>query len=227
MPNWCFNELTIKDNSHEILSEVKKFCIGSEWDKDKKRMNHFFDFNRILKMPESMNIECGSRTDDSCRYYCMKNDKDVPKASLRHPLRFSRNADGKLLSVEEYEKDEHFGQEEFELGHKVYTNLVKYGFVGWYDWAIENWGTKWNSCDSDGDFQDVTDNEIFIQFDTAWTAPFPVIMKLSEDFPTAEITLHASYEGGDDDDVVTYKNGFVIHEEEIPHHDDDYDEYAE
>ena len=226
MPNWCFNELTIKD-SPETLSKVKEFCIGSEWDKEKKRMNHFFDFNRIIKMPESMKIESSSRTEDSCRYYCLKDGKPIPSNSLRRRLSFSKNDAGELPTGDEYEKDWHFVQGEFELGRKVYCNLLGYGFLCWYDWSLENWGTKWNACDSDGAFQDVEDDEILIQFDTAWTAPFPVVHALSKKFPTAEITLHSSYEGGDDDDVVTFEDGFIISEEEIPHPDNDYEEYAE
>ncbi len=51
---------------------------------------------------------------------------------------------------------------------------------GWYNWNCENWGTKWNAYDCkqiDGG----------VQFDTAWSAPRPVIEKLSQMFPDVKI----------------------------------------
>lgn len=50
----------------------------------------------------------------------------------------------------------------------------------WYDWSIENWGTKWNSYN----FQPLDDQARYeFSFDTAWSPPSPVIEKLVSDFP--------------------------------------------
>jgi hypothetical protein len=43
----------------------------------------------------------------------------------------------------------------------------------WYDWSLENWGTKWNSYDGN-----VTDEGI--SFNTAWSPPTPVIVELAK-----------------------------------------------
>jgi len=43
----------------------------------------------------------------------------------------------------------------------------------WYDWCVENWGTKWNSYDGN-----VTENGI--GFNTAWSPPVGVIVALSK-----------------------------------------------
>ena len=43
----------------------------------------------------------------------------------------------------------------------------------WYDWAVGNWGTKWNSYEGN-----VTENGI--GFSTAWAPPTPVIVELSK-----------------------------------------------
>jgi hypothetical protein len=56
------------------------------------------------------------------------------------------------------------GREEREL----------YGTNNWYDWSIENWGTKWNTCSS------YLEDDNTIIFDTAWSAPIPVFCKLAE-----------------------------------------------
>lgn len=46
---------------------------------------------------------------------------------------------------------------------------------GWYNWRVENWGTKWEGYD--GRFND--DQSVFT-FDTAWSPPLPIIKKLAE-----------------------------------------------
>jgi hypothetical protein len=46
---------------------------------------------------------------------------------------------------------------------------------GWYDWCIQNWGTKWRGYD--GRFND---DQTAFSFCTAWSPPLPVIKKLAE-----------------------------------------------
>jgi hypothetical protein len=52
---------------------------------------------------------------------------------------------------------------------------------GGYEWCIENWGTKWGFCESR--IVDENDGGISYQFDTAWTPPKPLIVKMGEMFP--------------------------------------------
>ena len=74
----------------------------------------------------------------------------------------------------------------------------------WYDWRIENWGTKWNAVDA----QSTEDGFIF---DTAWSAPLPVIKKLSENFPSIEFNLTwADEDAGQNCGLIVYKNGVEI-----------------
>lgn len=56
-----------------------------------------------------------------------------------------------------------------------------YGKNNWYDWSIENWGTKWNSDDVE-----IENNEI--QFLTAWSPCDPVIAALAKMYPTMRFT---------------------------------------
>lgn len=48
---------------------------------------------------------------------------------------------------------------------------------GWYDWRVDNWGTKWNAYDSEPN-----DNENEINFLTAWGCPFPIYRQISLKF---------------------------------------------
>lgn len=45
----------------------------------------------------------------------------------------------------------------------------------WYDWAVENWGTKWNSFDGN-----ISDDYSGVGFVTAWSPPIPVISALAK-----------------------------------------------
>lgn len=69
----------------------------------------------------------------------------------------------------------------YETGRQYVSNYEKYSFPTWYEWCIHNWGTKWNASDT------VILNTDTILFDTAWSNPEPVIMKLAEMYPDAEI----------------------------------------
>lgn len=62
----------------------------------------------------------------------------------------------------------------------------KYGENNWYDFCRKNWGTKWNSYNSEYhvDYEEGCNTIIF---DTAWSAPQKVIMKLSSMFPDVEL----------------------------------------
>jgi len=47
---------------------------------------------------------------------------------------------------------------------------------GWYDWRLENWGTKWDVYETRCDRIDA--NTLQLYFYTAWSPPFPVFDKL-------------------------------------------------
>jgi hypothetical protein len=64
---------------------------------------------------------------------------------------------------------------------------------GWYQWRLENWGTKWDL--SEQEQREVADQLISedcdfqAQFMTAWSPPIEIIASLSEMFPHDEFTL--------------------------------------
>jgi len=58
-----------------------------------------------------------------------------------------------------------------------------------YDWEIENWGVKWGACEVC--FEELGD-EIQYAFETAWTAPTPMMEKWSSQYPM--LTFSLSYE---------------------------------
>lgn len=84
--------------------------------------------------------------------------------------------------------DEYHGTHGWKDGQQVGNTDIN-----WYVWNNRNWGTKWDACRPDM-FTD-TPEEIAFTFDTAWSPP-TCFDKLSEQFPTAEITLRFQEEQG-------------------------------
>jgi hypothetical protein len=68
----------------------------------------------------------------------------------------------------------------------------KHGRNNWYDWSIENWGTKWNSCDGYLNEIDETscDKSILdFSFSTAWACPYKIYSKLAQLYPNLIIEV--------------------------------------
>ena len=55
----------------------------------------------------------------------------------------------------------------------------------WYDWRLENWGTKWNVIEAD---VDSGTQDISAIFETAWSPPEFICYHLREKFPDVEIS---------------------------------------
>lgn len=73
--------------------------------------------------------------------------------------------------------------------------IAAYGDQGWYNWNIENWGTKW---DVGGNVEVIEDTDSYwhLAFDTAWSAPHEALVELSTQFPEVEIRNEWTEEQG-------------------------------
>lgn len=81
------------------------------------------------------------------------------------------------------------------------ASLAKQGIPNWYNWNIDNWGTKWNAYK-------IASDDDYIQFNTAWSTPEPVIKALSEKFPDVEIRVeYADEDLGYNCGTYIYLNG--------------------
>ncbi len=179
MPNHVTNNIYLKgdpDRIKEILEAIKndEHGVGS------------IDFNKIIPMPESLNVTSGSETIRCHKIY--KDFLDVyTLADTREGL------DLLNIPVESEEKflqqRQDIKKEDFELGKQVFLNMQLYGAPTWYEWRIDNWGTKWNAYGySDGvDMSEFVEDGNFC-CETAWSAPHPILDKLSQMYPDVEFT---------------------------------------
>ena len=81
------------------------------------------------------------------------------------------------------------------------------GFNNWYDWRVQNWGTKWD-VDTEGlEFKDNGDGTASIVgwFDSAWAPPIEAYNTFLDDMDNC--TLESFYEEGGMDFAGHYDNG--------------------
>lgn len=69
-------------------------------------------------------------------------------------------------------------------------NLAKHGAKHWYDWCVENWGTKWDACSATLEHHE--SGEAIFNFETAWSPASPVILAMSVKFP--DLLFDASFD---------------------------------
>lgn len=203
MPNYVKCRLTMRGISNAPLFTE---------DEEKKP---YFDFNKIIKMPESLMIESGSMTDQCIVYYLTdrctlplraltKNRKEIIKKTVCNMFagtgwaqevfnRALKDTNGKS----EEEKDALY-----QKGKTYVENYQKYGATTWYDWCCEHWGTKWNACDSEVKSEDV------VEFETAWSAPLPIVEQLSRMYPEKVVSIMwADEDTGSNTGEIAYQNG--------------------
>ena len=212
MPNYVMNKITFHNLSEQEI--IERFTSADE------NGERYFDFNRIIPMPETLDICSGGAQGVAKKTYYGKFDPSF--TSMIHPEDFFgtnpftpyANIFKCLSSVTKdivhnaYSEGRSFSKNEaeyilFELGSIYVSNAEKYGYETWYDWCINNWGTKWNAGDCS-----ISDNTVI--FETAWSAPDNIYRKLSEsgcDFSAEYADENIGFNTGiyeSDDGTLTY-----------------------
>lgn len=171
MPNYIQNVLEFK--RAEDYHKVADICGVKRGD----NTDSTFDFNRLLPMPEELDIPESSDTELGLYAYCIIHAiEDIPlKPSYINLFR-----DRYGCEAEELKKICTCRQ--LELGEQAYNNYERYGSTTWYPWRIKNWGTKWEASDCDFNKETLT-----IRFNTAWNFPEPIADKLFEEAGRMEL----------------------------------------
>lgn len=201
MPNHVTNKIIIHSpNLDEVLAFVK-----SE--------NSDFDFNTLIPMPESLDIEESSTKNAAFVYVLTDGYKQADQYS--RPFRHRKYFGSVFNDFSSWESELERSKVDFErikddpeklsqflnLGNQVAENYNKYGCSTWYQWCIKNWETKWNAYD-------VLVTENSIKFDTAWSSPQPVIEKLVSQFKLS-CTVKTFDEGYNFWSIQEYQNGEI------------------
>lgn len=185
MPNWVQNEIIFENaNDEKVAALIRELKLATETEESA------FDFNKLIPMPESLNIESGSRTDRAIAYYVTERlSIPVEQTNLASLISncYNNNWAAEVVSrlkkaIESGSPDEDWDKL-YEMGKQYIFNREHYGCYTWYDWCCRNWGTKWNASDADWSL----DSGMLV-FQTALSAPFPIIQAISEKYPDLEFT---------------------------------------
>lgn len=86
-----------------------------------------FDFNKLIPMPESLNIEAGTRTERGLKLYReFIQDREYLPADF----------------IEKWKKVAKEDPETWDLGKRAYCNIQDHGAPTWYEWCTKNWGIQ-------------------------------------------------------------------------------------
>lgn len=69
---------------------------------------------------------------------------------------------------------ETYGGEDAEEANRIRSeNIEKHGYSSWYQWRLDNWGTKWDvsDCTADRFESEPGKYSVNLHFDTAWGPP--------------------------------------------------------
>ena len=193
MPNHVVNKVILIGEKSELEAIVNAVRGSGE--------EQYFDFNKINPMPEILHTVTSPVK--------ILTEKGIAKEKLEQEKAIKQNP-----QRAEFLSHTHSITKQMQ---KEY--LKKYGADNWYDWACNNWGTKWNCYDQIppefGKEPDGRDNVTFI-FSTAWSCPHPLIENLSMKYPNVIVRVRwsdedVSYNIG----VVRYLNGKIL-DQSIP-----------
>ncbi len=215
MPNWIKNKILV-GNTNYGKRLIDKYTTYNE-EKDLVE----FDFNKVIKMPESLQIEFSSKSDYALSLYLAyinpsvtyygDNDKKINEEEYKNivsKLKFKTIvSDIDNLSEERINnlKEKYNEKEMLRLGKRQVENVLKYDALNWYEWSVKNWGTKWNAQA----FEASPDNRT-ITFETAWDPALEVMVEISKQNPDVKFAFLYSDEAiGSHVGYMLVKNGNI------------------
>lgn len=202
MPNWVQNNIYL----HGEEKDIRKVLELVKSDESE------FDFNKIIPMPKELEIDSSSQNELAIIYY-ISNKLTIPFEQLdtnylRHVTNmFDSNWAATLYYERLPNRKEEF-DELYKLGKTCCENIRKYGYVDWYGWCRDNWGTKWNACE-------VCIDDNLISFQTAWCVPDPILEAFAYICDKYNVTFEGEYadeDRGSNSGHISSDNGIIEYE---------------
>ena len=175
MPNHVTSRLTAAPSTLALL-------IGNDEDG-----SACVDFNRIIPCPECVVRDMISTHLTTAAELALglidleqrhSNPADTFKAGDYGAAASALHQSNAMRQFINGPKPKDFDDREFDIFLRLLAAWKETGYMDWYSWNIANWGTKWNAYSYDPANGSPADGQI--RFETAWSAPHPVISKLFE-----------------------------------------------
>ena len=177
MPNHITNRITSNTDLTRFV-EKKMDERGSDY--------QAFDFNQFIPIPECLkyNLESAGGTPQMVAEIALGLIEFADHSAMpEEPLASNANMKKATSILHRASATRHLvkgpmakdlSDERFEEFVKIMRAYRECGSMSWYDWNIANWGTKWNSYNVN------LVSPTHLEFDTAWSAPHPVIEAMAK-----------------------------------------------
>ena len=221
MPNWTYNRIKCKKSIGDKILTITE-------------NGYSFDFNKLIPMPDDLKLDAGSIEGDSiaCYYLSLNDDEKYKLIKLlkskeasychnywnkyKNDIKELENNPKKLNEkinnfngLFDFDKEKQFNSLN-ELGKQYIENIKNYNFPQWYDWCVENWGTKWNVEDDIDVNYDKNIDEYDISFQTAWSVPTGIVERYSELCEDDEFYWEYEDEDCDGTHILRKINGEIV-----------------
>ena len=221
MPNWTYNRIKCKKSIGDKILTITE-------------NGYSFDFNKLIPMPDDLKLDAGSIEGDSiaCYYLSLNDDEKYKLMKLlkskesSYCYNYWNKYNGDIKELEnnpkklndkinnfnglfDFDKEKQFNSLN-ELGKQYIENIKNYNFPQWYDWCVENWGTKWNVEDDIDVVYDKNIDEYDISFQTAWSVPTGIVERYSELCEDDEFYWEYEDEDCDGTHILRKINGEIV-----------------
>jgi len=170
MPNWVINKITISGPEDKIQEFEEKMIKKVDEDSEEK----VFSFHSILPTPEELINTISPNPRPEIKEVIDENGNKVEVMVYRNTLN-EFEIQNAIREGRTPPKPIPCNNATPEMCDQL---LLKYGRTNWYDWQMSSWGTKWDACDPNYDYESKT-----LDFQTAWCCPEKIISRMAEMFP--------------------------------------------
>ena len=142
-------------------------------------------------------------------YVSINGNKDeiqrfISQAKKEHPASFDEDKKELVYETDDLSFWNFIAppQEAVESGEYFGTN----GWVGgkktgdtpnnWYNWNNKYWGCKWDSSDTEMEYDEKSPKSVVYRFQTPWSIPEPVFEAMVEQFPKLKFSFECEEETG-------------------------------
>jgi hypothetical protein len=165
MPNHITNRLTIIPNETNVTLFTGEDVLRVREAIKGEREDQYIDFHKIAPIPKEL-----EGTVSPMRIISQEEYDEQERKIAENDLTENEKNWGISRSLTQALADEY---------------REKFGHCDWYGWQTANWGTKWNA------YEQYSNDDAVIEFDTAWSTPYSLLVNLSKMFP--QITFEVEY----------------------------------
>lgn len=165
------------------------------------------DFNKLIPMPEPLNIDYGTTTIRGLKLYRQYARESARIIKIGTKLPSEQQKELFAAHTEKWLARKREDPEAWALGEQAYNNIQLYGEPTWFDWCRRNWGSTLNAYRC----QPLQEDSNTMVFHTAWGGVPKIIELLSRKYPEQTVTYQWAAEAiGRDVGTMVFKAGETL-----------------